>query len=470
MRSVPGDMTGRGRRTTGGRSPSYHTRAGLRGNPGPRGAARASPRGSLSPAVPGHPLAGDEGPGRLCVPSQLGDLEDGPGVFPCTGKPRRRERRDFSLYSSPHCPTSETPSGTVGSQAGRALSRVRTRHKRPIPGHPSQPDPRFSGTCGSSQAPSHLEAPASSQPRVSHPRSATARWTVQAGAGGRNQRSPRRASRRIFSALHGDSRAWGLTYLVQLISPVTHKRQPAAASARRWQKQRLRRPQQWGPGLGYAPSVGRRIRTCAGAACSPPPCGRSLGLRLPAAALLPLTFQHLSPLGEPSRNPFHVNAPHSQWAHSGREPLTSGRGAEVLDSTASPRDGPRARSDRAAGQGLARGQWGHCFIRSLGTGARGQRHFPTEERVPLQPGGGVAGRLAKFPLPPQSPGRAKPSYTRRRGCSCIHPVPRSTFILHLSQGVHYFPITCGSQRGPRGIQNVFVSVLGGSALGLTSQL
>lgn len=135
-----------------------------------------------------------------------------------------------------------------------------------------------------------------------------------------------------------------------------------------------------GPGLRSAPWAGRRIRPCARAARSPRPCGRSPGLRLPAAALLPLTFQHLSPLGEPSRNPFHVNAPHSQWARSGREPSTNGRGAAVRDSTASPRDGPRAQSDSVAVRGLGRGQWGHSFIRSLGTGARGQRHFPTEER------------------------------------------------------------------------------------------
>lgn len=233
-------------------------------------------------------------------------------------------------------------------------------------------------------------------------------------AGGRNQRrSLLRVPRRRFSALHWDSRAWGRTYLVQLISPDVQMRQTAAASARGWQGQRRRR-QEWGPGLRSAPLEGRRIRPCSRAARSPPPSGRSPGLRLPAAALLPLTFQHLSPLGKPSRNPFHVNAPHGQWARSGREPSTNGRRAEVLDSTASPRERLRAQSDKAAVQGLGRGQWGQCFIRSLGKGARGQRRFPTEER-PL-----TARRLARRQFPRQTTGPAKPSYSRSSSCGCIH--------------------------------------------------
>lgn len=249
-------------------------------------------------------------------------------------------------------------------------------------------------------------------------------------AGGRNQRrSLLRAPRRRFSALHWDSRAWGPTYLVQLISPDVQMRQTAAASARGWQGQRRRR-QERGPGLRYAPLVGRRIRPYSRAARSPPPRGRPPRLRLPAAALLPLTFQHLSPLGKPSRNPFHVNAPHGQWARPGREPSTNGRRAEVPDSTASPRDRLRARSDKAAVQGLGRGQWGQCFIRSLGKGARGQRHFPTEER-PITARRLARRRLAKLPLPRQRTGPAKPSYSRSSSCGCIHAVqpPPSSYGL-----------------------------------------
>lgn len=181
--------------------------------------------------------------------------------------------------------------------------------------------------------------------------------------------------------------------------------------------------------------AGRRIRPCARAARSPPPRGGSPRLRLPASPLLPLTFQHLSPLGKPSRNPFHVNAPRGQWARSGREPSTNGHGAAVLESIASPRDWLRAGSDRAAGQGLGRGQRGHCFIRRVGPGARGQRHFPIEER-PVTARRLARGQLAKRPLPKQSPGRAKPSHRRSSSCGCIRAVQPSTVVVRFSQGLH----------------------------------
>lgn len=89
---VPGVVTGRGRKTTRRRSPSYHTRAGRRGHPGRRGAARASPRGHLDPAGPGRPVWGPgtrggsapSGPSRRCAPCPvaLGDLRDHLVCFP----------------------------------------------------------------------------------------------------------------------------------------------------------------------------------------------------------------------------------------------------------------------------------------------------------------------------------------------------------------------------------------------------
>ena len=89
---VPGVVTGRGRKTTRRRSPSYHTGAGRRGHPGRRGAARASPRGRLDPAGPGRPVwglgtrggAAPGGPSRRCAPCPvaLGDPRDHPVCFP----------------------------------------------------------------------------------------------------------------------------------------------------------------------------------------------------------------------------------------------------------------------------------------------------------------------------------------------------------------------------------------------------
>lgn len=86
---------------------------------------------------------------------------------------------------------------------------------------------------------------------------------------------------------------WG-TYLVQLISPEVRRRQPAAASAPKWQGQR-RRQQERGPGLRWAPSAGSRIRPCARAARPPPPCGPSPGTLASSRRAAPFNFQATSP-------------------------------------------------------------------------------------------------------------------------------------------------------------------------------
>lgn len=155
--------------------------------------------------------------------------------------------------------------------------------------------------------------------------------------------------------------------------------------------------------------AGRRIRPCARAARSPPPRGESSRLRLPASALLPLTFQHLSPLGEPSRNPFHVNAPRGQWALSGREPSTNGRGAALLDSTASPRDWLRAGSDRAAVQGWEGGSGVTVSSEAWGPAPGGRGTF-LQKSVPLQQKGWLAGSLPNALFQAKSwPGKSLPT-------------------------------------------------------------
>lgn len=153
----------------------------------------------------------------------------------------------------------------------------------------------------------------------------------------------------------------------------------------------------------------------------------------PPPRAAPFNFPAPLPTWEAIPAPLHVNAPHGQWARSGREPSANGRGAAVRASTASPRDWLRAGSARAAAQGLGRAQWGHGFIRSLRTGARGQRHFPTEERR-VTPRRLARGRLAKFPLPRQSPGRAKPSYRRSSGCVASTPSSRPPSWYALAKG------------------------------------
>ena len=66
-----------------------------------------------------------------------------------------------------------------------------------------------------------------------------------------------------------------------------------------------------------------------------------------------------------------------------------------------------------------------------------------------------AGRrwLAEFPLPRQSPSRAKSSYTRGPGCGCIQPSRRPAFVLHFSyRGFaddRYFPHHTWSPEEPR---------------------
>lgn len=105
---VPGVVTGRGRKTTRRRSPSYHTRAGRRGHPGRRGATRASPRGHLDPAGPGRPVWGPgtrggsapSGPSRRCgsVSHSPRRPERSPSVFPYVVTGNRGGVRDAATF------------------------------------------------------------------------------------------------------------------------------------------------------------------------------------------------------------------------------------------------------------------------------------------------------------------------------------------------------------------------------------
>ena len=132
---VPGVVTGRGRKTTRRRSPSYHTRAGRQGHPRRSGATRASPRGHLAPAGPGQPVWGPGtgggsapgGPGRrsaLC-PVALGGLRDHQVCFPTLYREIEAggATKRLSLVLRPHRSTPGTPSRSVGSQVEKPCVR-----------------------------------------------------------------------------------------------------------------------------------------------------------------------------------------------------------------------------------------------------------------------------------------------------------------------------------------------------------
>lgn len=116
---------------------------------------------------------------------------------------------------------------------------------------------------------------------------------------------------------------------------------------------------------------------------------RHLRLGLPAAAPLPLTFQPPLPARDAIPDPLSRERPPQPMGVPGAPAVTNCHGAALLESTAPPRDPLSARRDRAAVQGLGRAV-GHYFIRSPGTGARGQRHFPTEEHPITARGLGIS--------------------------------------------------------------------------------
>ena len=254
---------------------------------------------------------------------------------------------------------------------------------------------------------------------------------------GRNQRGSLTRALVAFSAAgHLALRAWWGTYLVQLISPEVRRRQPAAAPAPGWQGQR-RRQQAQGPGLRWAPSAGSRIRPCARAARPPPPCGPSPGTPASSRRAAPFNFRATSPHSGrlPRPPPFHVNAPHSQWARPGRAPSTNDRGAAVPRSTAAPRDRLRARSDRAGFQGLERGRWVIISSEAGGTGARGQRHLPAAQHPVAARGVDAGAWHSAHSLGKVLAGQSHP--TRADGIAVAFTRPAGpAFVLLFSHGVH----------------------------------
>ena len=104
------------------------------------------------------------------------------------------------------------------------------------------------------------------------------------------------------------------------------------------------------------------------------PGPRHLGLGLPAAALLPLTFRPPLASRDAIPDPLTRERPLQPMGVPRTGAGTNCREAALKQSSIPPRDLLSGRRDRAAVPGLGRAV-GHRFIRSLGTGSRGQRLF-----------------------------------------------------------------------------------------------